>query len=506
VRSNYFLIALGVCVFLIYSFVPPVDAGYRLTSLGNYRGFYNSAWIGSMVATCVPFFTLIGFYLVNNAVQRDRETGVGQIIATTRITRLQYLTGKLFSNFSVLLVMIVVIMIVTVIMFFVRAETNHLELGKLLLPLLILTVPAMFILSAIALFFDTLPGVSRSFINIIYFFFWIFLVSSSLWSPLTDVFGVNASLSEIKHAIAAAHPDWNGESGTGILISDTLKDCKVFTWDGMQWTFMIFLQRIFWMIAAFGLVLVASLMFDRFDSPGVKEKKPTHPLSFLNKKSKTHTEPVAPTIRYRELPPVTACFSFFKLVKAELTLMLSGNSRWWLIITAGLFVASMFVPISLAQLIFLPLLWFVQILVLSKQGCREFANRCDEYIFSAAFPLKRQLPATITAGVMITLTLAVPVLLRVLLSGNLYGMYAIVTGALFIPVFAITLGILTGGSKLFEVLFTIIVYGILNKVPLFDLTGAMPESAGLNLASYILVCTILMVVVSFVARGRQVRS
>ena len=79
--------------------------------------------------------------------------------------------------------MIIVIMIVTVIMFFVRAETTHLELGKLLLPLLILTVPAMFILSAIALFFDALPGVSRSLINIIYFFFWIFLVSSSLWSP-----------------------------------------------------------------------------------------------------------------------------------------------------------------------------------------------------------------------------------------------------------------------------------------------------------------------------------
>ena len=54
VRSNYFLIALGVCVFLIYSFVPPVDAGYRLISLGNYRGFYNSAWIGSMVAAMRP--------------------------------------------------------------------------------------------------------------------------------------------------------------------------------------------------------------------------------------------------------------------------------------------------------------------------------------------------------------------------------------------------------------------------------------------------------------------
>jgi len=121
IRSYYFLIAIGVCVFVIYSFVPPVDAGYTMVSLGNYRGFYNSAWIGSMVAMCVPFFALVGFYLVNNSVKRDEDTGVGQIIATTRISKVQYLTGKLFSNFAVLLVMLAVIAVMTVVMFLVRA-------------------------------------------------------------------------------------------------------------------------------------------------------------------------------------------------------------------------------------------------------------------------------------------------------------------------------------------------------------------------------------------------
>ena len=92
VRSYYFLITLGICIFIIYSFVPALDAGYTMVSLGNYRGFYNSAWIGSMVAMCVPFFALIGFYLVHNAVKRDIDTGVGKIIATTRITTVNYLT------------------------------------------------------------------------------------------------------------------------------------------------------------------------------------------------------------------------------------------------------------------------------------------------------------------------------------------------------------------------------------------------------------------------------
>ena len=145
IRSYYFLIAIGVCTFIIYSFVPPIDAGYTMVSLGNYRGFYNSAWIGSMVAMCVPFFVLIGFYLVNNTVQRDIDTGVGQIIATTRISKVQYLSGKLISNFAVLMLMLLVIVFMTVVMFLVRGETSKLELGRLLFPLLILTTPAMFL-------------------------------------------------------------------------------------------------------------------------------------------------------------------------------------------------------------------------------------------------------------------------------------------------------------------------------------------------------------------------
>ena len=188
VRSYYFLITIGVCVFIIYSFVPALDAGYKMVSLGNYRGFYNSAWIGGMVAMCVPFFTLLGFYVINNAVKRDIDTGVGQIIATTRVTSLQYLSGKFLSNFAVLLTMVGVIALMTVVMFFLRGEAIF-EPWKLMSPLLVLTVPAMFVLAAIAVVFDSFTSLGRGVINIAYFFFWVFLISSSLWARNLDVFG-----------------------------------------------------------------------------------------------------------------------------------------------------------------------------------------------------------------------------------------------------------------------------------------------------------------------------
>lgn len=506
IRSYYFLIALGVCVFIMYSFVPAPDAGYTMVSLGNYRGFYNSAWIGSMVARCVPFFALISFYLINTAVKRDIDTGVGQIIATSRITKMQYLTGKLISNFMVLMIILLVIAVMTVIMFILRGETSQVDLGKLLLPLLILTFPAMFIIAALSLFFDSLSGFSRGFLNIAYFFLWVFLVSSSLWSPATDIFGVNTCMLDIKKAIAAAHSDWNGLNGTGILIIDSLSQCKVFIWEGMNWTPWIFFQRIFWMILAFGLVFLASLRFNRFDTRETKEKK-QRTLWFLKKIDKPTEDKKNPLrINYHKLPSATPRFNFLYLVRAELQLMFRGHSGVWLILSAGLFIASVFTPLDFAHKFILPLLWFFQIFILSDLGSRELTNRCNGYIFSAAFPLQRQLPATLSAGTLIMLGLALPMLVREIFAGNMYGAYGILVGAFFIPAFAVCSGIMTGGSKLFEVIFTMMVYGILNGVPWFDFLGAIKESREPGIAHYFLAISLVLTAFSFLGRKKQIWS
>lgn len=506
VRSYYFLIALGVCIFMIYSFVPPLDAGYRIISLGNYRGFYNSAWIGGMVAMCVPFFALVSFYVVNYSVKRDIDTGVGQIIATTRITRLQYLTGKLLSNFSVLLLIILLIAIMTIVMFFIRGETHHLEIEKLILPLLIFLVPAMFIIAALALFFDSMTILSRGAINIFYFFLWILLISSSIWTYPIDIFGMNTGMRELKHAISAVHPDWSGGFGMGINISGPQTGKKVFIWDGIIWSSPIILSRIYWMFAAFGLVLLASLGFNRFDTSKIRERQQRNSWSSRKNPSTPDEYSSSSKIRYRDLPPAEAKFSFLNLVRAELRLMMKGNSTIWMVFTSALFIVSIFTPLGFAYKITLPLLWFFQILILSNLGSREISNRSQEYIFSIAYPLRRQLSATMSAAALLMITLAIPVLIRVMISGNFYGVYAIVAGAIFIPAFAIASGILTGGSKVFEVIFTIMVYCILNAIPLFDFVGAIKGSRELGIAHYLLVITLLLLIVAFSARKRQVRN
>jgi hypothetical protein len=258
------------------------------------------------------------------------------------------------------------------------------------------------------------------------------------------------------------------------------------------------------MLSAFSLVILAAIGFNRFDSfkTGALRSKSTR--SHRNKTARFHDFSVLLQKKIHDLPLAGGRFSHFNLVQAELRLMLKGNSIWWLIITTGLFIASIFAPMDFAYMIALPLLLFFQVLILSKLGFREVTHRCNEYIFSAAFPLKRQLPAILSAAVLLMLTLAIPVTLRVLLTGNLYNVYAIVVGALFIPTFAITSGILTGGSKLFEVIFAVIMYCFLNKVPLFDFIGAMRGSRELGIAHYLLTITFIMVILAFEGRKRQI--
>ena len=258
------------------------------------------------------------------------------------------------------------------------------------------------------------------------------------------------------------------------------------------------------MSAAFGLVLLASLRFNRFDTSEVKEKKPGK-LWFRKKEYAVADDNTMPLrIKYRELPAAEAKFSFFSLVKAELQLMLKGKSKFWLILTAGLFIATVFAPLDFSYKYGLPLLWFLQVLILSQLGCRELNNRCNEYIFSAAFPLRRQLPATIFSAILVMLSLAVPVMLRELICGNMYAVYAISVGTLFIPAFAISSGIISGGSKLFEVIFTIMVYGMLNSAPFFDFTGAVAGSKELGIANYIFVTTLILLIIAFLGRKRQI--
>ena len=140
VRRHSFLVTLLFAVYLGYA----AATGQISLRLGEYRGVYTSAWIGVMVSLITTtFLSLVGFYIVKNAVERDRQTGVGEILASTPLSRTAYLLGKFLSNFAVLASMLVVLALAAIVMQFLVAEDRAFHAWALLFTFLATVVTSV---------------------------------------------------------------------------------------------------------------------------------------------------------------------------------------------------------------------------------------------------------------------------------------------------------------------------------------------------------------------------
>jgi len=170
IRRHSFLFVLALTVCAGYLFVPPEGANYLVLQLGLKRGIYNSPWIGLMFGVIAAMhLPLYGFYLVKNAVERDRQTGVGQIIATTPTGRLVYVVGKWLSNLAVLVAILSVMTVMAVVMQLVRAEEATVDVWTLVAPIWLMGTPVLAIAAAMAVLFESISFLRGGLGNVAYF-------------------------------------------------------------------------------------------------------------------------------------------------------------------------------------------------------------------------------------------------------------------------------------------------------------------------------------------------
>ena len=180
VRRYSFLVMLGLVVFLGYQ----TAIGNMALELGLYRGEFNSAWVGAMMSLIATFFIgWFGFYLVKGSVARDRETGVGQIMATTPLTRPLYLIGKWLSNFAVLMSMVMVLALGAIIIQFLQGENTQIDLFAFLSPFVFIVMPLMALVAAFAVLFEAVSFLQGGFGNIVYFLAFISFIPLFMENP-----------------------------------------------------------------------------------------------------------------------------------------------------------------------------------------------------------------------------------------------------------------------------------------------------------------------------------
>jgi hypothetical protein len=512
VRRYSYFVTLLFAVYLGYA----AGTGRISLRLGDYRGVYTSAWIGAMVSlVATTFLSLVGFYIVKNAVDRDRQTRVGEILAGTPLTKVSYFLGKFLSNFAVLVSMVLVLALAAVAMQLLAAEDRTFHAWALLSPFLFLALPAMAMTAALALLFETFRFLRGGLGNVLWIVLWGFGISFPMVMELPDLepAGLGIVYQSMVPAARAGIPGYEG----GFALSVAAKSVRVaagFHWNGVAWTVGVVTQRLAWTAAAFALVLCGAWFFDRFDPARSRRKSdakprleraatpaglaPESPMVRAHIPTSTHLTPLASGARHS---------GSSRLLAAELRLALKGYRWWWYAVAGGLLIAQFAAPLDIARGPLLAVAWLWPILVWSALGTREARFGTEQLLFSCARILPRQFLAAWIAGILVAALTGLGAAVRLALAGQSAGLFAWAAGVLFIPSLALALGVWSGASKFFEGLYTALWYsGPLNRVPGFDFTGSANGAQTGRFALLYLGIAAILVAAAFFRRARQLRG
>ncbi|HEV2489589.1 MAG TPA: ABC transporter permease subunit [Candidatus Acidoferrales bacterium] len=511
VRRYSFLVTLAFTLYLGYLGA----TGRILLNLGDYQGSHNAAYIGGFMAYVTAIFlSLAGFYIVKNAIERDRQTRVGQILAASPMTRISYCTGKFLSNLGVLLAMVGVLAIAAIVMYAIVGDGSGFSLFLLLTPFLFLTLPAMALVAALALLFETIPALRRGFGNVVYFFLYNGLLSLGIVQFVTSTphpfldwtggFTLDASMA------AAAKAQFPGAVVNSFSLTIGKLDNvvpHVFHWNGFQWTAEILMSRLFWFGVAIGVTMLAATLFDRFDPARGRPQLAAFQGNGASEMAVTNTRAPAETFSAARLAKAATRFRFGSMFTAEFRLMLKGQHWWWYVVALGFLIAETATPLPAARSQILIFAWIWPVLLWSAMGTREAGWETAPLVFSSARSLSRQLPAAWLAGVAVALLTGSGYGIRLVIASDERGLFAWLVGALFIPSLALAMGVWSGSSKLFEIIYLLLWYiGPLHAVRQFDFMGVSPGAAAAGTAYYFFAAAVMLFVAAFAGRRRQLQN
>jgi ABC-type transport system involved in multi-copper enzyme maturation permease subunit len=506
VRRYSFLVMLGLAAFLGYQ----VAIGNIAVGLDEYRGEFNSAWVGSMMALITTFFVgWFGFYLVKGSVARDRETGVGQILATTPLTRPLYTFGKWVSNFAVLLSMVIVVALTSIPIQLLAGEDTRIRLMAIIEPFLFIALPLMALVAALAVLFESIPFLQGGFGNLAYFLLFIMSlpVSMSLTksSPAYEPLGMGLLMQSMGTAAREQFPAYT----SGFVLGEPDTITGIFKWAGVDWTADIVIARFSFLGVAVFLTLISAIFFDRFDPSrrGTGRAKMSISTAAPREHGQSGLALMARPLSVIHLTPLTSSatrFSFIHVLLAELKLALKGQRWWWYAIAVGFIIACVFGDPKTTRTILLPITWAWPVLIWSALGNREIHNNVQQMTFSSASPLWRQIPGQWLAGFIVTLLMASGAIARLGMDGDSTTLLAVISGSIFIPSLALASGVWSGTSKLFEILYMAIWYiGPLNHaIPELDFVG----TTGNGYPEFFIPLSIALIAAALIGRARQLQN
>jgi hypothetical protein len=319
-------------------------------------------------------------------------------------------------------------------------------------------------------------------------------------NPSLEPLGIGLFMHDMQAALLKIHPDYSGGFSLG---SGGETIIGTFKWMGIQWTPDLLLGRFLFVMIAILLTLVSAFFFDRFDPSRSKPLRMKSIVPLPKPETAPISQMLSQPLHLTPLGTPANRFAFTHILISEIKLLLKGQRWWWYAVAAGLFIAALVnTPENVRAFVF-PFAWIWPILIWSGLGNREIQHNTHQMVFSSAAPLMRQLPAQWLAGFLVTALSGSGVALKLISVEDKVGLLAWLSAALFIPSFALALGVWSNSHKLFEVLYVTLWYlGPMNKVASVDFLGA--NSNG-NIGFFI-PFSIALIVAAFLGRARQLQN
>ncbi len=500
-RRPGFLVSLLVMMWLAHGMLPPQGAGYRTFVINEaFRPAYGSAWVGTLVALLSSlYFCMVGFYLVKGSVEHDRRTGVGQILAAARVGRVEYVAAKALSHLLVFGAMMLVAAAVALVTQLLLGEDGRVDVLALLWPFLWIALPVAAFVSGCAVLWECTPGLRGGFGNIVWFFFFTFLMSFSAIddgsrTPFADFSGGRVIASSIKPDLYAAYPvAARSERGLSMGVNVNSKwrgqHMRTFAWHGLHGTAEHLLSRLFWFAIGLGITLLAAVPFDRFESASRPGWLPRWRLRWPARAERVHAGAAATGIAHAgQLSAARRTFRFDAMLRAELALLLRGQPAWWWAGFAGLWIAQLFSPLAVVRTALMPIASIWPVLMWSALGHRERRHGTAGVLFSSARPRERLLGAAFTAAALLFVAAGATGLVRLAAAGDVGAVAGWFAGALCTAGLALALGEWTNHARFFEVLFLFAWYaGPMHRIGELDFTGVTTPRAPLITLVYALI-------------------
>jgi len=457
---------------------------------------YSAAYVGFAVSVLSGIIlALSAFYLVAGSVRRDRERGVGAILAATPLSKAAYLGGKWAAHFVYLMVL-ACFGLAAGLVAFIRFGAGPFSPVAFALPYFLSVIPAIAVVAAFAVLFDVTPGLRGRGGLVIWFFVFLFgLVKLPLDLAGEDVDDPSPSPKPMQMVRQPVF-DPTGLAMDQYLVRKSLpmgvkgvssghithsKPFERVPWPGVEVTPTLVALR--GLNALFALVPLglAVLIFDRFDpARGRRRSRKPGFVARLEAKLRRKAAPILetelghPAVR---LTPVHPEPSAARAVLAEARLIWESASwiKWPLALAA---ILAGLLPGNLAQGIFLVLL----VPVISEAAAREDLAGTRSLVYSQPGVPGSPVLWKSAALALVVLMLGTPMTIHGFAASPVKGL-ACVAGLLAVAATCVGLGSLTSGGKLFTGLYIVAWYMAMSGGSEADFTGALGKTPSLVISA-----------------------